>query len=722
MKGHTSENETVVTSIEHPPHVHRLLRLIREGTSSHASRASVLLGRYAALCITGASASSATTAKNDGSDQARDDDSPSPIISPSLLIWDLIGRLVGGEGTTTNNNPRKKNTHYQSGLFDPNWSTRCNCAMALEAVAKCLPVEDRRHFFEGDVWNDDDDDDDSNDLWLSVNDLHRVLYQKQANVELSKSTKDVQQKVKIKHPTNQSCEADTTEESVPIQNQLDIVVEKGRLLLSSSGEQYNWNCNEEVNEYIRENEALQNLDATMVGNDDAANVTVLDCGKQEQRQNEKKHCQLQQSFLQKRVALQRQILSKRLGLGGILGAPIMHGNNDDASPSSSSSSPAQKPSKRRRIVDDIVADDDLVVPEVVSSRATSINQRQQQNQETTTSNDNKLSSRDSPIGIRALLVLESKRSGNNVTGKGGSKHARHRNPQTLLGNELAYRTFDSEWTVRHGALLGTLSLLRAWRIHDSSTTSKSQQRLGKWPQDILARCVCILALDQFSDFSGSDLTTSNNKSENHERDDFVSNAVVAPVREMAAQIVAILLEVSPLEVWNCTHELLMQLYTGNHNRNRHERGSQWEISHGVLLAWKYIIAVTLFQSNAKQARTIPNLDGQSSSVPRPLSSRMSRHEQNETSDRYQRVFTNIILHAVKGISDGNDDNRAVSAQILRYCMQLNSQFHTTTIVPRCSGPLWIAVTKIGTISVCASDLLSLLAEVLSRDCASFLCT
>ena len=284
MKGHTSENETVVTSIEHPPHVHRLLRLIREGTSSHASRASVLLGRYAALCITGASASSATTAKNDGSDQARDDGSPSPIISPSLLIWDLVGILVGGEGTTTNNNPRKKNTHYQSGLFDPNWSTRCNCAMALEAVAKCLPVEDRRHFFEGDVWNDDDDDDDSNDLWLSVNDLHRVLYQKQANVELSKSTKDVQQKVKIKHPTNQSCEADTTEESVRIKNQLDIVVEKGRLLLSSSGEQYNWNCNEEVNEYIRENEALQNLDATMVGNDDAANVTVLDCGKQEQRQ------------------------------------------------------------------------------------------------------------------------------------------------------------------------------------------------------------------------------------------------------------------------------------------------------------------------------------------------------------------------------------------------------------------------------------------------------
>jgi len=103
-----------------------------------------------------------------------------------------------------------------------------------------------------------------------------------------------------------------------------------------------------------------------------------------------------------------------------------------------------------------------------------------------------------------------------------------------------------------------------------------------------------LALDQFSDFSGSDLTI-NDKSDSNTTDDIVSNAVVAPVREMAAQIIAILLEVSPLEVWNCTHELLMQLYTRMYpNRNRQDRGSQWEINHGVLLAWKYINAITLF--------------------------------------------------------------------------------------------------------------------------------
>mmetsp|Transcript_5768 Transcript_5768/g.9430 ORF Transcript_5768/g.9430 Transcript_5768/m.9430 type:complete len:250 (-) Transcript_5768:37-786(-) len=50
MKGHTSENETVVTSIEHPPHVHRLLRLIREGTYSSSSTVGTILIRFLGMC------------------------------------------------------------------------------------------------------------------------------------------------------------------------------------------------------------------------------------------------------------------------------------------------------------------------------------------------------------------------------------------------------------------------------------------------------------------------------------------------------------------------------------------------------------------------------------------------------------------------------------------------------------------------------------------------
>ena len=95
------------------------------------------------------------------------------------------------------------------------------------------------------------------------------------------------------------------------------------------------------NEYIRENESLQNLDATASDNQELPSE-----GSPEEKKN-----QLQQSFLQRRVALQRQILSKRLGLGGILSAPIMNGNDDESAHSSS-----MPPTKRRRIIDDIIAD------------------------------------------------------------------------------------------------------------------------------------------------------------------------------------------------------------------------------------------------------------------------------------------------------------------------------------------------------------------------------
>ena len=47
-------------------------------------------------------------------------------------------------------------------------------------------------------------------------------------------------------------------------NRLDVVVERGRLLLSSSGEQHDWDIDDEAREYIREQEALQNLDATAI--------------------------------------------------------------------------------------------------------------------------------------------------------------------------------------------------------------------------------------------------------------------------------------------------------------------------------------------------------------------------------------------------------------------------------------------------------------------------
>ncbi len=106
----------LLPTIEHPPHVHRLLRLSREGTSSHASRASTLLGRYAASC-TSSSHDQLDLVKDNQGDRGDYNDKnenksnaitkerniePNEVQNSALIIWDLIGRLVDGGGDGKN--------------------------------------------------------------------------------------------------------------------------------------------------------------------------------------------------------------------------------------------------------------------------------------------------------------------------------------------------------------------------------------------------------------------------------------------------------------------------------------------------------------------------------------------------------------------------------------------------------------------------------------------
>ena len=525
-------------AIEHPPHVHRLLRLIREGTTSHASRASALLGRYAASCCAGASQPDISS---DGSGTDGNNNIIVSLTNPGLIIWDLIGRLVGGDDVTTGNTTKtsnnsgrgkrkkkKKNSRPTSGLFDSNWSTRSNSALALEYVARCLPLADRRHFFEG------DDDSCITDVQDNLPNGNNATESNTENGRESNNEEEISLWLSVNDLRNSTNNNTTESQGTPsmdnphVQNQLDVVAERGRLLLSSSGEQYDWNCDGEVSEYIREREAMQNLDAS------AAQPL------QQEEDDSKKT--LQQSFLMRRVTLQRQILARRLGLGGILSAPIV-------------ADYGQGPEKNNAIV----ADEDLAPTprEQIAKKPKDISAKQSKKRRRSAKSEPEQNKEENAPGtsIRALLVLESKRSADGIN----CKSNRHRNPQMLLGSELAYRTFDPDWTVRHGALLGTLAILRAWKVHemprisrnDSKHKNKQHQahrKFGKWPQDILARCVCILALDQFADFSGAACQGADDSDDM--LDGILSGAIVAPVREMAAQIIAILLEASPTRLVN----------------------------------------------------------------------------------------------------------------------------------------------------------------------------
>ena len=655
--------------IEHPPHVLRLLRLIREGTASHASRASALLGRYAASCSSGAAINYDNSISEENVNFNAAVKSEEAVVHPSIIIWDLIGRLVAGDGKATR---KKSESASSSGLFDFHWETRSNCALALESVARCLPLEDRQYFFEGNGESTADEP----LMWLNVHGLLK---------ELNDADKVEYDEEHLKKPKSEDIGQTSKEgNSFVLNNQMDIVVARGRFLLASSGERYDWvNNDEEAREYIRENRALQSLDG-------AATLSRLE--------NEDSTGLEQQSFLKRRVQLQRQILARRIGLGGILSAPIMNENTSQLD-----------------LVNSIVQDKELVSDLVQSStnrtekRKTTkqlgkivkgAKKRKRKSRKKEVDDNDHLPA----IDIRELLIAQSNSLGKAECGK--QHYSRHHNPQLLLSTEVAYRTFDPQWTVRHGALLATLSLLRAWKVHNLHRQKTESFAFGRWPHDILARCICIIALDRFADFSGADFGATDTQ------DIVISGAVVAPCREAAAQIIAILLEAAPSKVWNCTFELLVQLY----NRRCDNHRDAWEIRHGVLLTFKYICALAWMRFPTKDLELPTQLTSQNRDpLLRPLS---KRYTPNDLSDR-QYIFDTIIKLSTNALSDDSDDIRAVSAQVLLQILKVDRKLHTLDVEKMCAGPLWDAVCNIeNDVSSCAPDLLALFAKLLSNDCGS----
>jgi len=101
--------------------------------------------------------------------------------------------------------------------------------------------------------------------------------------------------------------------------------------------------------------------------------------------------------------------------------------------------------------------------------------------------------------------------------------------QTLpwLAEHLSVRLFDANWETRHGAVLGLTALLKAWRRRGHVFQEQQQQQqhtdrwLEQWGEDVACRCLCLLALDRFGDYS--------------------LGTTVAPIREVAGQLLGLVL-------------------------------------------------------------------------------------------------------------------------------------------------------------------------------------
>jgi hypothetical protein len=476
--GSSNKEDGVSSSVDddvvfQTPHTLRLLKLIQDGTAQHAQMAAEQLEEI-----------------------SRQADSP-------LTLWDLLGRLQGF-------------------LISPQWSTRENAQVAMERVARSLPLLDQMEFLQDILTSHD-----------------TILDQAEADTSGSPSSwltlKDVNKN-------------------------LTTILEHGQLLLASPESKYQERMDEMHLENLGEIENKENTDEKMI------------------------------DFCSRRLEMQRRILSHRLGLSDVMTRYTCEVGTL-----------FQRDLLREGLA--FIESYNVKNKEPVSRKtkkmlAKNVNETQQ-----------------TPRSIRSLLVREIRQQQQQQRHQQEHNLAAnfsHRKPQSLLGGELVYRMFDASWFVRHGSLMGILALFRAWKAHRNLVC----QRIGTWPYDVLARTLCILALDRFGDFSGTSTDT-------------YSGSMVAPVREMAGQVFSVIFFMATEDEQRQSTDILAKL----------TRSEFWEVRHGALVAAKYSLSL-LYSMNAIDIRWKSEFDLRLT--------RMAITGLKDTSDDVQAVAAQVLIQRAKG--------------------------------------------------------------------------
>lgn len=138
-------------------------------------------------------------------------------------------------------------------------------------------------------------------------------------------------------------------------------------------------------------------------------------------------------------------------------------------------------------------------------------------------------------------------------------------PLESFCSKLFLDLFSTRWEIRHGSATALRELLKTHIDGGGRSTymSADEQVVSHnlWLEDIALRLLCVLALDRFGDF--------------------VSDQVVAPVRETCAQVLGTVLKRMPLELVNRVIETLQ----------RFVKHKDWEVRHGAALGIKYMVVV-----------------------------------------------------------------------------------------------------------------------------------
>lgn len=183
-------------------------------------------------------------------------------------------------------------------------------------------------------------------------------------------------------------------------------------------------------------------------------------------------------------------------------------------------------------------------------------------------------------------------------------------PYERLCELIVVDLFDSQWEIRHGVAMALREIIRvhgggAGRRADKSRTEND--RLNRiWLEDMACRLCCILMLDRFGDY--------------------ISDTVVAPIRETVGQTLGALFKHLPppsvILVHRVLHRMVVQSDLGL------ERPI-WAVCHGGMIGLRYLVAV-----------------------------------RNDLLLQNNELIDGVIQAVLKGLGDFDDDVRSASAAAL----------------------------------------------------------
>ncbi|KAI9708364.1 MAG: TATA-binding protein-associated factor mot1 [Bogoriella megaspora] len=184
-------------------------------------------------------------------------------------------------------------------------------------------------------------------------------------------------------------------------------------------------------------------------------------------------------------------------------------------------------------------------------------------------------------------------------------------PYEKLCDLLMVDMFDHTWEVRHGSAMALREIIRVHGAGAGRRWGKARKQNDelnrRWLDDLACRICCIFMLDRFGDY--------------------VSDTVVAPIRETAGQVLGVILPYLPPESIRSTYYILYKLVM---QEDLKQSTRIWQACHGGMIGMRYLVAVRsdlLLQDNQL-------LDG-------------------------------VLEIVMKGLVDSDDDVRAVSAATLQ---------------------------------------------------------